>query len=154
MGERRTFQAVIESAEGGGAFVAIPFDVEHVFGQKRVKVKATIDGEPYRGSLVRMGGACHLLGVLKEIREKIGKGPGDQVLVTVEEDTEPRLIDVPSDLQEALASSPAAEACFQRLSYTHQREYLRWIEGAKREQTRRSRIARAVAMLQQGKKAR
>jgi len=148
MSETYTFKAVIESGSGGGAFVTIPFDVEQVFGKKRVKVKATIDGEPYRGSLVRMGGTCHILGVLKEIRQKIGKGPGDEVTVTVEEDAEPRLVEAPPDLLEALRRSPAAEVRFNKLSYTHQREYVRWIEEAKREPTRRERVARTVEMLE------
>ncbi|MCJ7530452.1 MAG: YdeI/OmpD-associated family protein [Anaerolineales bacterium] len=152
MGKTYTFRAVIERGDGRGAFITVPFDVEQAFGKKRVKIKASIDGEPYRGSLVRMGGPCHKLGVLKEIREKIGKRPGDEVQVTLEEDTEPRVIEVPADLHEALKSSPEAEAFFQKLPYAHQREYVRWIEQAKHEQTRRDRIARAVEMLQQGKK--
>ena len=153
MGQRHSFRAVIEDAGGGGAFVTVPFDVEQVFGKKRVKVRATIDGVPYRGSLVRMGGPCHILGVLKEIRQKIGKGPGDEVQITIEEDTEPRVVEVPGDLKEALESSPEAWAFFQQLSYTHQRETVKWIDEAKREGTRRDRIARALEMLQQGKKS-
>lgn len=152
MSKTHTFRAIIERGDGGGAYVTVPFDVAQAFGKKRVKIKASIDGEPYRGSLVRMGGPRHRLGVLKEIREKIGKGPGDEVQVTLEEDTEPRVIEVPADLHEALKSSPEAEAFFQKLSYTHQREYVRWIEQAKREQTRRDRIARTVEMLLQGNK--
>ncbi len=70
-----SFSAPIEQAHGGGAYVTVPFDVETVFGKKRVPVQATIDGQPYRGLLVRMGGPCHVLGVLKEIRERIGKQP-------------------------------------------------------------------------------
>lgn len=149
----RTFRAIIEDAGRGGAYVTVPFDVEEAFGQKRVKVKATIDGEPYQGSLVRMGGPCHILGVAKQIRDKIGKGYGDEVEVTVVEDTEPRVVQVPDDLRQALAGSPQAEAFFQGLSYTHQKEYVRWIEGAKREQTRQARVARALEMLQQGKRS-
>jgi len=151
MSETYTFKAVLESEVGGGAWVTVPFDVEQAFGKKRVKVKATFDGEPYRGSLVRMGGACHRLGVLKEIRQKIGKGPGDEVTVMLEEDTEPRLVAVPPDLQEALKHNPAAAERFNKLSYTHQREYVRWIEEARREQTRHERVARALEMLEQGK---
>ena len=55
--EKRAFRAVMKDAGDGGAFVTVPFDVEATFGKKRVKVKATIEGEPYRGSLVRMGAA-------------------------------------------------------------------------------------------------
>lgn len=154
MGEKHSFRAAIEQAEGGGAFVTVPFDVEKTFGKKRVPVLATIDGEPYRGSLVRMGGSCHILGVLKEIRGRIGKQVGDIVEVTVEEDEAPRVVEVPADLRAALGSTPTAQAFFATLSYSHQREYVRWIEEAKREETRKLRIARAVEMLAQGKKMR
>ena len=151
MNEKRKFRAVIENAWGGGAYVSVPFDVEQVFGKKRVKVKATLQGEPYRGSLVRMGGPHHMLPVLKEIREKIGKTFGDEIEVVVEEDTEPRQVEVPPDLQQALESDPEARAFFAQLSYTHQREYVRWIIEAKRDQTRQDRIHRAIEMLKQGK---
>jgi hypothetical protein len=154
MSKTYTFLAVIQSEDRGGAYVEIPFDVEQAFGKKRVKVKAVIDGEPYRGSLVRMGGPCHILGVLKEIRQKIGKGPGEEVQITIEEDTEPRMVEVPGDLKEVLESNPAAWAFFQGLSYTHQREYVKWIEEAKREGTRQKRVARAVEMLQEEASAR
>jgi len=87
MAEQHRFSAPIELS-GTGGYVTVPFDVERVFGKKRVPVRATIDGIPYRGSLVRMGGACHVLGVLKEIRVSLGKGEGDVVEVVLEEDTD------------------------------------------------------------------
>src|SRR5512139_2764918 len=114
-----TFRAIIEDAGGGGAFVSVPFDVEQAFGKKRVKILATFDGVPYRGSMVRMGSECHLLLVLKEIREQIGKTFGDEIEVTVEEDTQPRVIVVPDDLRLALEAEPAALAFFEKLAYTH-----------------------------------
>ena len=125
MSQKQVFLAVIEDAGSGGAYVKVPFDVEKVFGKKRVKVKATIDGEPYRGSIVRMGKPYHILGVLKEIREKIGKSFGDEVEIVVEKDVEPREVVMPLDLLEALKGAPEAEASFARLSYTHQKEYVR-----------------------------
>ena len=154
MSEKYTFRAVIEEAGGGGAFVTVPFDVEAAFGKKRVPVRATIDGEPYRGTLVRMGGPQHLLLVLKAIRETIGKGPGDEVEVVLEEDTEPREVVVPPDLQAVLDGHPAAKTFFDELSYSHKREYVQWIEGAKRDETRQRRIGRALEMLQEGKRRR
>jgi len=147
-----SFIAEIKSEELGGAYVEIPFNVEQAFGKKRVKVRALIDGQPYRGSLVRMGGECHILGVLKEIRQAIGKGPGDEVQVTLEEDTQPRVVEVPEDFQVALDASPEALRLFQELSYTHQREYVRWILEARREETRVQRIRKAVEMLVGGEK--
>ena len=85
MAAQYTFRAVIEDAGNGGAYVCVPFDVEQTFGQKRVKVLATIAGVPYRGSLVRMGTTCHLLPVLKEIRQCTGKWIGDEVEISLEE---------------------------------------------------------------------
>ncbi len=152
MSQKRAFRAAIEDSGDGGAFVTIPFDVEEVFGKKRVKVKATIDGQPYRGSLVRMGSDCHILGVLKEIRQKIGKSVGDEIEVTVEEDTEPREVAVPQDLLDALSPHPDLAAFFKQLSYSHQKEYVRWIEEAKRAETRQSRIEKTVERLRQGQK--
>lgn len=151
-GSIQRFRSVIESADAGGAFVSVPFDVEAVFGKSRVPIKATIDGEPYQGTLVRMGGPCHILVVLKRIRQKIGKGPGDPVEVVVEEDLMPRVVEVPADLAKALDGRPTARAFFQGLSYTHQKEYVRWIEEAKKVETRTIRVAKAVAMLRNGKR--
>lgn len=68
-----------------GAYVEIPFDVKAEFGKGRVPVKATFDGEPYEGSLVRMKTPCHIIGIRKDIRAKIGKQPGDIIHVTLEE---------------------------------------------------------------------
>jgi Domain of unknown function (DUF1905)/Bacteriocin-protection, YdeI or OmpD-Associated len=143
---------VIESAGGGGAFVTVPFDVERAYGKKRVKVTVTIDGEPYRGSMVRMGGPRHMVPVLKHIRHAIGKGPGDRVSIAVREDLEPRTISVPRDLATKLGGQTKARLFFKGLSFTNQREYVRWIEAAKREETRARRILRTLRMLKQGRR--
>ncbi len=148
MAKEKKFTATIRSAGGGGCYVEIPFDVEETFGAKRVKVQATIDGELYRGTLVRMGGPTHILVVLKAIREKIGKGVGESVRVVIREDTEPRVVTVPDDLQSALHQSQVAADRFAALSYTHQREYVQWIEEAKRQQTRQRRIATTIDRLE------
>lgn len=66
-----------------GAYIEIPFDVKAEFGKGRVPVNATFDGEPYEGSLVKMKTPCHIIGIRKEIRAKIGKQPGDSVKVTI-----------------------------------------------------------------------
>lgn len=61
------------------------FDVKDVFGKGRVPVYATFDVEPYEGSLVRMKTPCHIIGIRKDIRTKIGKQPGDTISVTLRE---------------------------------------------------------------------
>ena len=80
------FEAVIRKVPDlDGAYVEIPFDVREEFGKGRVRVHVTFDGVPYDGSLVRMGTPGHILGLRKDIRQKIGKQPGDTVRVTVRE---------------------------------------------------------------------
>jgi hypothetical protein len=87
------YEAVIQpSVSGkGGAFVPFPYDIREEFGKGRVKVHATFDGEPYDGSVVNMGlknsdgSVCYVIGILKDIRAKIGKQPGDTVHVTIRE---------------------------------------------------------------------
>lgn len=154
MTTKQTFTATIQNAGGGGAFVEVPFDVEATFGSKKPKVKAMIEGVPYRGILTRMGTEYHMLIILKGIREQIGKTFGDEVTITVEPDTEPRVVEVPRDLMRELKKDRDAKASFDKLSYTHQREYVMWINEAKREETRQNRIVKAIEMLKQGKKAR
>ena len=151
---KKTFAATIQNAGGGGAFVEVPFDVEKAFGSKKPKVKATFEGVPYRGTLVRMGTEHHVLIILKEIREKIGKSFGDEVKITVAPDTEPRVIEVPARLKKAFQIEKDAKAFFEKLSYSHQREYVMWINEAKKEETQQSRIVKAIEMLKKGRKAR
>src|SRR6185436_17734965 len=152
MSKKHSFTATIQNAGGGGGFVEVPFDVEAAFGSKRPKIKALIEGAPYRGLLVRMGGPNHMLIILKGIREQIGKTFGDEVKVTVEPDTEPRVIEIPKDLMKELKKDQEAKAFFDKLSYTHRKEYVRWVEEAKKEETRQSRIFKTIEMLRKGKK--
>jgi len=154
MPKKQTFKAVIQNAGGGGAFVEVPFDVEKVFGSKRPKVRAMIEGVPYRGLLTRMGGPNHMLIILKNIREQIGKTFGDEIKVSVEVDVDERVIHVPKELKRVFKSEKAAKANFEKLSYTHQREYVTWINEAKKAETRQKRIANTIEMLKQGKKTR
>ena len=152
MSKKQTFTAVIQNAGGGGAFVEVPFDVEQAFGSKKPKVKATIEGVPYRGTLVRMGTECHVLIILKGIREQIGKTFGDEVTISVEPDTEPRLIEIPPDLARELKEDEEAKAFFDKLSYTHQKEYVTWINEAKKQETRQNRILKTLEMLKKGQR--
>ena len=72
--------------------ITIPFDVEAVFGAKRVPVKAVVNGAEYRGSIVRMGGK-YMLGIPKEFREEAGIEAGDNIVVTLEKDEVERTVD-------------------------------------------------------------
>jgi hypothetical protein len=148
------FHAEIREAPRGGAWVEIPSDVLEAFGTRgRVKVKASFDGYPYRGSIVPMGGV-HVLGVKKATRAAIGKSVGDTVHVILEQDAEPREVDVPEELAKALEANPEASAFFDTLAYTYRKEYAEWIAGAKRAETREQRAQRAVEKLGLGEKLR
>jgi len=135
------------------AFVAIPFDVEKIYGTRgQVKVKATFDGYPYRGVMANMGAGCHQIGVGKEIRKAIDKKVGDSILVTVEKDLEERVVDVPADLQRLLNTNRKAKSIYEELSFTNRKEYALWINSAKKPETRKKRLGQFVDKLLHGKK--
>src|SRR5687767_7223552 len=115
MNKTHTFTATIQNAGGGGAFVEVPFDVEEAFGSKRPRVKAVIEGVPYRGILSRMGTERHLLVILKEIRGQIGKTFGDEVKITVGLDEEPLVVEVPAELKKAFRTEKEAKTFFDKL---------------------------------------
>ena len=91
-------------------------------------------------------GGVRCIGVLKEIRTRLGKGPGESIAVTLTPDSEERTVEVPADLRSALDEAGASTA-FATLSYSHQREYVEWIEDAKRAETRARRITKTVEQL-------
>jgi hypothetical protein len=146
------FKAKIEAGNGGGAFVFFPYDVEKEFGTKgQVPVKVTFDGVPYTGSLFKYGYPQHMLGVLKGIRDKLGKAPGDSVEVEVWKDEEERTLEIPPEFKK-LMKTEGLLPFFEKLSYTHRKEYCRWITEAKKEETRVRRLEKAVEMLKNGVK--
>ena len=80
------FNAMIKKVEGiDGAYIEFPYDVKVEFNKGRVKVHAIFDDFPYDGSLVKMKTPCHIIGIRKDIRAKIGKQAGDIIHVTIKE---------------------------------------------------------------------
>jgi hypothetical protein len=147
MKKQYKFTAEIQAGERGGAFVYFPYDVEKAFGSKgRVPVKVTIDGVAYTGSLFKYGAPQHMLGVERAIRQQIGKVPGDRVAVVLRKDEEIREVEVPASFA-ALMKKEGLLSFFESLSYTHRREYCRWIAEAKKEETRARRLEKAVVLL-------
>ena len=59
--------------------------------------------------------------------------------------------EVPADLSDALRGNTAARATFERFPPSHRREYIEWIEDAKRDDTRRKRLAQTIEWLAEGK---
>jgi bifunctional DNA-binding transcriptional regulator/antitoxin component of YhaV-PrlF toxin-antitoxin module len=116
-----------------------------------VPVNVTFHGVPYTGSLIKYGRPLHVLGVPKAIREQIGKGPGDTMEVVVWKDEAVRTVEVPAPF-EKLMKKEGLLPVFEKLSYTHRKEYCRWITEAKKEETRLRRLERAIEMLKKGVK--
>ena len=144
------FKAKIEAGDGGGAYVFFPYDTAKEFATKgKVPVKATFNGVPYSGSLIKYGKPLHVLGVAKAIREQIGKGPGDTIEVVVWKDEDVRTVEVPSQF-ENLMKKEGLLSVFEKLSYTHRKEYCRWIAEAKKQETRMKRLEKAIEMLKKG----
>ncbi|MBC8323823.1 MAG: DUF1905 domain-containing protein [Candidatus Marinimicrobia bacterium] len=136
---------------GAWTFLTVPFSVEKEYGTKaKVKVKGTIDGLSYESTLLPLGGGKHNLVVKKEIRKKIGKEAGDTVSVTMEKDTAKRVVKVPKDFRDAM--NQQATEFFKGLAPSYKKLYVEWITGAKKDETRQRRIAKAVKLLNEGKK--
>lgn len=144
------FDAVIQShGEIDAAYIDFPYDVETEFGTKgQVKVIATFDGTEYRGSLVKMGHHCHLLGITKKIRAQINKQQGEAVHVVLYKDEKERVVVVPDDLQQLLDTDKNLSHLFNKLSYTHRKEYVNWINEAKKEETRKKRLEKTIQMIE------
>jgi hypothetical protein len=115
--------------------VAIPFDPKAAFGKARAPIRGTVNGEPFRSTVAVYGGVGYL-GVSKALREAAGVEVGHEVDVEIELDDAPREVEVPPELAELLARDRQAARAFDGLSYTHRREYARWIADAKQAETK------------------
>lgn len=146
------FRATIQAGERGGAFVLFPFNVEKEFGVRgTVPVRVTVNGASDVGSLIKYGFPEHILGVSKAIRQQIGKAPGDSVDVTLWRDEAPRTVEIPDEFKQRIEEAGLL-TFFETLSYTHRKEYCRWITEARKEETRQNRLAKAIEMLKKGVK--
>ncbi|QGU95341.1 DUF1905 domain-containing protein [Clostridium bovifaecis] len=143
------FKALIIAADKvDGAYVKFPYDVQEIFGTRgRVKVAATFDGYEYRGILANMGGDCHIIGITKAIRAKIGKNPGDEIEVTIRKDNDSRLKDIPEDLNSAFIENNEAKQFFDTLTDSQKNKFINYIASAKKKETLDSRLEQVIEML-------
>jgi hypothetical protein len=135
-----------------GAVSAItpPVDVPEFFRTRaRVPVRGTINGFPFRSSLMPMGG-CHIMPVNKTLRDGAGVRAGDIVDVLIERDEEKPTVEAPAVLKKALTKDKVAKANWEKMAFTHTKEMAIWIEGAKQEETRAQRLRKAMQVLEQG----
>ena len=148
------FRATVELGGKTATGIEVPESVVAALGSgNRPPVTVTIGGHSYRTTVARMGGRF-LIPLSAENRTAAGVAAGDLVDVGIEPDTAPREVDVPADLAEVLARDDAARATFDGLSFTHRKEWVRWVEEAKKPETRATRVTRTVESLRAGKRAR
>ncbi|KEI80554.1 DUF1905 domain-containing protein [Clostridium botulinum] len=144
-----TFEAEIKKIAGKDAtYVEIPFDVEKEFAAKRVKVLVKFENEQYRGSIVNMGLSCYIIGITKEIRNKIDKTYGDIIKVELQKDEEERIVIVPEEFKVRLSNNKVANDFYESLSYSQKRKYIQWITSAKKEETKVKRMKEAIVKLE------
>ena len=149
----QSFSTTVGSDDPSSLFIVVPREVVAALSEKRrPPVRVTLNGDYTYRSTVSVYSGRYLLPLRREIREACGLAPGMPVEVTLALDEEPRQVEVPDDLAAAFAGDPEARAVFERLSFTHQREYVEWITGAKREATRTRRVAQTLLMLRDGVK--
>lgn len=133
-------------------FMRPPFDVVEVFGTKaRVPVRGTINDFPFRSSLSNMG-TGHCMPVNKTLREGGKCKAGDVVKIVLERDDEKRVVEPPALLKKELTKSKTAQANWEKMSFTNQKEIALSIANAKQEDTRARRLAKAMDILKNGKK--
>jgi len=142
------FSAELERAGKSSARLRVPVDLKELYGRARPPLRVTIRGHTWRTTPGVYGGVAWI-GLNKDVRA--AAEAGDRVRVTMELDTEPRTVGLPGDLLAALARDAEAHAAFDKLSFTHRREYVEWVEGAKPPETRTRRIAATVAGARAGK---
>jgi hypothetical protein len=148
----KKLKAKLQRDDRGTVSFVVPEDVVESFRSgKRPPVQTTINGYPYRTRVAVYGGVSYVM-LRKDVLAGAGVDAGDSVNVTIDLDQAPREVEIPPELTRALNADRAAQAAFEKLSYTHRKEWARWIAEARREETRRRRVARAVEMLRAGRK--
>lgn len=146
----RKFKATIVKS-GSRIFIPVPFDPNEAWGAKQKHyVSGTINGCIIR-SLLGTGGNGYFvpLGAVWRRDAKLDAGARVEVVLTPEG---PQRDNLAPDIMAALSTQPEARAFFESLATFYRRNYVRWIESAKRPETRAARIAEMMALLQAGKK--
>ena len=133
------------------AAVTPPFDVPTVFGAKRVPIKGTVNKFAFRSTLCNMGSGYFFV-VNRAMREGGKCKAGDVVEVVIARDRDERKVALPAYIAKIIAKDKKAQATWESLSFTHQKEWVRAIEEAKKEETKKSRMEKMMAAMKSGKR--
>jgi hypothetical protein len=149
---RQTFRTTILQTGKTACGIEVPAAIVDALGAgKRPKVVVTLDGYTYRYTVAPFAGDVFMIGVSAEHRAASGLGAGDTVEVTLELDTAPREVEVPPELAAALAADAVAKAFFNGLSYSNKRVFTLSVEGTSNPETKARRVARAIALMREGR---
>jgi hypothetical protein len=154
MSDSFSFRTTVELGGKTATGLQVPDDIVAALGAgKRPAVRVTLGTYTYRTTVASMGGR-YLVPLSAEHRAAAGVAAGDEVHVAIEADTEAREVPVPHDLSAALAGDDSAGRFFDGLAYTHRKEWVRWIEDAKRPETRERRLEATLDALRAGRRSR
>jgi Bacteriocin-protection, YdeI or OmpD-Associated/Domain of unknown function (DUF1905) len=145
----KRFTVELERVQKTGTMFRVPFDLEEAFGRARPPVKVTIRGHTWRTTPGVYGGVGFIV-VNREVKAATGVDAPERVRVVVALDTDPRTVRVPADLRAALGADESAKKAFAKLSFSHRRDYVEWVEEAKKPETRARRIVATVERVREG----
>lgn len=151
---KEIFSAELRSIGPGGSktYVRIPFSVEHVFGRRgHVAVTGTINNIPFHGLLALEGTGMHSLLISDETLSAAKVKAGDTVEISLQPADEEKQNIIPDDFKYALAAFPDANDLFNKMPFSHQKEYIQYINEAKKPETRIRRIEKSIEMISAGR---
>ena len=146
----KRFTVQLERVQKTATMFRLPFDLKEAFGRARPPVKVTIRGHTWRTTPGGYDGVGHVV-VNREVKAATGVDAPERVRVSMDLDTEPRTVRVREDFRNALRADEQAAKAFAAMSFTHRREYVYWVEEAKRPATRARRIAATVERVREGR---
>ncbi|HSP36121.1 MAG TPA: YdeI/OmpD-associated family protein [Frankiaceae bacterium] len=146
------FRSMVELGGKTATGIEVPASVVEALGSgRRPSVRITVGAHTYRTTVaVRQG--RFLVPLSAENRTAAGVAAGDELDVDLELDEAPREVVVPPDLQQAFEQESQAQSFFDRLAFSHRKEWVRWIEEAKKPETRQRRVENTVAALRDGRR--
>jgi len=147
LNQKLKFSTVLLTAGKTATGIKIPDEIiEKLGGGKKPLVKITINNFTYRSAVAVMGGA-YMVGVNAENREGANVKGGDKINVTIELDTEERIVEVPAEFQKQLSKNAAAKKMFDTLSNSKKKALIIPIANAKTDETRNRNIEKALSAL-------
>jgi hypothetical protein len=144
------FQTVVAKI-GTRVFVPIPFNPNDVWGVKqRHYITGTVNGLNIRGSL-GSDGTQYFIILGAAWRRDCGIDAGTKVDVVLSPEG-PQSENMSEDVTNALNAEPKAKEFFESLATFYRKNYIRWIESAKKPETRTARIKEMISLLKAGKR--